>query len=346
MKEELGEQASSEDAERTAAAAAQLLRSGEHKRALDMIRAGLASHPESGELHYLLGACALRLADPGTAAQGFGRCVQLNPRDIGALLGVGIAARQLGEFDRASSAFQKVLELRPGEPTALANLAELRKPPSTDASQTGAQPRPASLAEILDRKPGGRPELQELAGEIVWQGRPSVRYLISPLMVAVVVLLIPIPLHALAQSLPVGSARDDAAHVWRIARALAGPAALVWFSTVAAHILSRRFCLRRHRIETFEGIFQRRHSVLWLHDLERPVVVRQSILSIALRLGSVELRSTMLPARSSRRRRSDKLGRLVMTGLPVAVAEEIGADILCEALWQRRRMVANFVSSR
>jgi hypothetical protein len=103
--------------------------------------------------------------------------------------------------------------------------------------------------------------------------------------------------------------------------------------------------VRKHRVDLYAGLLNRQHVTLWLHDLERPVLVKQSLWALALGLGSVELDSTILPPRRRRRFRGLP-GRLLLSGLPVGVAEEIGGVIRAESLWQRRRMVQNFVSSR
>jgi len=108
---------------------------------------------------------------------------------------------------------------------------------------------------------------------------------------------------------------------------------------------TRRYVLREHRAEVFAGLINRQHVTVWLHDVERPVIVRQNLWQLALRLGTVEVHSTVLPAPRGRRQLG-RPGTLLLVGLPIGVAEDTAGFLRTSVLWERRRMVLTFVSAR
>lgn len=312
----------------------------------------LRSLPGDPELEYLLGVAAYRSGNDGVAGAAFERSVASDPRHVDAWLGVGRVAQRSGRRDSARRAFQAALAVDPANAAARRYLAEVEAGTSTGAAAPAApggppvDPAVRSLAEILDARGEPRPDEVALAGPLVWAGRPSLRSISGAVVAAgVIVWVVPPLVHGLATALPGGPLRSVVAALWRAVEAASWPAALFLLAAQFAGLLTRRYVLHKHRVDLYAGLLNREHVTLWLHDLERPVLVRQSLWSLALRLASVELDSTIL--RPLRRRRSRGLpGRVLLSGLPAGLAEEVGGLIRAESLWQRRRMVQNFVSSR
>jgi hypothetical protein len=339
-------------------AAADLIIARGFPEAIVLLRSQLVDDPDDAELNYLLGVAAYRFGDAETARDAFERTVLTDSSHTDGHLGLGLVARQLGRPDLARRSFLAALRSDTGNEAALRYLAELEVEATTPAASTSGSPSPStsgpdvpktvtplSLAERLDARDKPRPDESVMAGVMLWSGQPSARSLVGPVLAAITIVLLPRPFHDLASALPNGIARTAAAAFWHLVEALCWPAAFAVLAVMTARMLTRRFVVRKHRAEVFTGILRRAHVAIWLHDLERPVIVRQNLWYVALGLGTIQLDSTMLPSRRSRRW-AGRPGRMVMSGLPIGVAEGIGGLIRAESLWQRRRMIGNFVSSR
>jgi tetratricopeptide (TPR) repeat protein len=339
-----------------------LIKAERYGEAVRFLQRALAQTPADSELHYLLGVAAFRSGDLARAESSFWQAIQCDPGHAYAQYGLGLLYRQSGRTQQAQLSFQAALHADPGMQQARQQLADLasqeglaQPPPGTAESPPAAGPpaagQPAaaaesrSLAELLDARGTSMPGEGTLTGSLVWTGQPSFRSLGAPIAGAILVILAPRLLHSVVSGLPHGAARHLGAWLWRLAEAASWPAALALLVLSAAGLMTRRYVLRENRVDIFAGLIRRTHLALWLHDLERPVIVRQNLWNILLGLGSIEIHSTILPAARGRRR-AGRPGRLLLSGLPIAVAEQTAAAIRARTLWQRRRMVQNFVSSR
>ena len=129
-------------------------------------------------------------------------------------------------------------------------------------------------------------------------------------------------MHNATKALPAGAAREAFAQFWRFISAAALPLAIVLAAVSVASWLMREFVLRERQLEVWTGMFRRRHVVLWLHDLERPPVVRQRLWQLAANLATLEVNSTILQT-SKRRLSIWPVGALRLLGWDVADAEEV-----------------------
>jgi hypothetical protein len=116
-------------------------------------------------------------------------------------------------------------------------------------------------------------------------------------------------------------------------------------ATSVINWLMRELVIRERRIEIWTGLFRHRHVMLWLHDLERPLIVKQDLWQLALNLGMLEITSTILPS-PWRRRSAMRTGQLRFPGLPIQDAEQVAEAIWSRSLWERRHLLKNFVSNR
>jgi hypothetical protein len=341
--------------------AAGLIKVGRYDDAKRLLEQELIRSPTDPQLLYLLGMAAYRSGDNAAALAGFQRAVDADPKNASALYGLGLTLRHRGEYGEARSAFEAALAANSKLEEARAQLANLpaerspaygfSAPPR--AAPAGVKPdepsvgpeATVSLAELLDTRGRPQPDDDTLAGEVVWEGQPSPRMLVGAVIGAILLLLVPGLLEDAASGLPSGPARDGLAWLWRVASAAALPVALFLVVLSAANWMTRFYVLRRHRIEVSSGLLRRQHVTVWLHDLERPVAVNQKLWHLALGVATIQLDTTILPAGRGRRA-AGRPGRLLLSGLPNDLAEELSAVIRAEALWQRRRMVQNFVSSR
>ena len=329
-----------------------LIKAERYVEAIGFLERALAQMPADSELYYLLGVAAFRSGDRTKAESAFRKAIQQNPDHAYAQYGLGLIFCEIGQPQQAQQFFQAALNADPSMQEArqqLANLASqegLTQPPVGAAGPPAAAPAEShSLAELLDARGAPRPDEATLTGSLVWTGRPSLRSLGAVVAGAILVILAPRFLYSLVSGLPSGAVRNFGAALWRLVDAASWPTALALLVLCTVWLMTRRYVLREHRVDVFVGLISRTHVALWLHDLERPVIVRQNLWNILLGLGTIEIHSTILPSARGRRR-AGRPGRLVLPGLPIAEAEQTAATIRARALWQRRRMVQNFVSSR
>jgi type IV pilus biogenesis/stability protein PilW len=80
---------------------------------------------EGAEIHYQLGAEALRAGRRGDAIQEFDRAIQLDERHPTAHLGRGITLQLFGKLPEAEQEYRRALELRPDFPDARNGLGQL-----------------------------------------------------------------------------------------------------------------------------------------------------------------------------------------------------------------------------
>ena len=342
------------------AKAATLINAGQNTKATDLLKLLFIRDPAPDpRADYMLGVAAFRSGDPHTAVGAFRRYVAAKPLDGEAQYGLGTALLAQGDRDGARRALADAVRADPGLAAARTRLNALTSegavampgrpgstrnmPPPGETKE--AEPAAESLADLLDRRAPARPDPDELTGRIVWKGRSDLRSIIAPTVAPFLLLLVPPIVRGATKALPAGPAREALAQLWRFTWSAALPLAIVLAAVSVASWLMREFVLRERRIEVWTGLFGRRHVVLWLHDLERPPVVRQRLWQLGLNLGTLEISSTILPA-PKRRRSAMRLGHMRLSGLPIGDAEKVAVAIWSRSLWERRRMVQNFVSTR
>jgi tetratricopeptide (TPR) repeat protein len=350
------ETAMSADASSVAQAGA-LIKADRYDEAVGFLERALVRTPADSELHYLLGVAAFRSGDFARAESAFSQAIQCDSGHAYAQYGLGLIYRKIGRAQQAQRSFEAALRADPTMQAARQQLADLASEealtqppdvmaePTQNAVQSTAAKESRSLAELLDARGSPRPDESTLTGCLVWTGQPSLRSLGSGIAGAILIILAPRLLHSMVSGLPSGAGRQAGAGLWRLAEAASWPAALALLVLCTAELITRRYVLTENRVEIFSGLIRRTHVTLWLHDLERPIIVRQNLWTILLGLGAIEIHSTILPPARARRR-AGRPGRVLLSGLPVAAAEQTAATIRARALWQRRRMVQNFVSTR
>jgi Tetratricopeptide repeat len=346
---------------------AEFIKSERFSEAIAFLTDALAREPADAELHYLLGTAAFRSGDTATAKEAFEATIRHDPSHAYAHYGLGLLDIDTGDLEQAGRRFQSALDADPSLLAARKQLADLeiigqthtqgqvppplsQQQPASAGPPTGPLPpgladQPYTLAELLDVRGRDRPDEETMAGPTVWSGRPAARSMTGSLLAAIALIVLPAFLADTATGLPPGVVREFFAALWRVAAAVSWPAAIVIVVIALARMATRRYVLREHRVEVFAGLLNRQHSAVWMHDIERPVLVQQNLWQLALGLGTVEINSTALPMPKGRRRFGQP-GRLLLAGLPIGVAEQVAGFLRSEVLWQRRRMVQNFVSAR
>lgn len=291
--------------------------------------------PDHAAARSLLGLSRFRMHDYAGAEAAFAQLMEANPADHKAAYNRGLALLEQGRADDARAAFEAALRRRPDFPEAQRRLTSLQRP---EARQ------PRSLAEMLDDRQNVSVHDGVFAGDVLWEGRPVPLVPVASLAIAVMLLWLPRLLHDVAQSLPNSPVRSLAAVLWHLAAAVGPPLALVVIAGAVLSWLNTWILIRSHRLELASGVFVRRYLVLWYHDLEQQVVVRQTFLEAALGLGTLEIASTALPRRGRRRRSLQ--GRVTVGSRPIVQMTSLAAAIRAAVLWERRRMIQNFITSR
>ena len=333
-----------------------LMDAGRSPEAKTLLQRYLANSPTDMSAQCLLGFAAFRSGDSATAIIAFDTCVQADPTDSQAFFGLGVTYRQRGHFAQAHQAFAAALKANPNFEKARDQLSSLPPgsapdpgvPPASPQSQDDAgdvtPPPVLSLAELLDRRGLERPSDESMGGATLYAGRASIRSLGTSAAVAVILLAAPLVIKSVTESVPPSLLRSFLAGVWGLLEAVSWPIAFLIVIIGCARWLTSYYLIRDHRIEVTSGIIRRQHVIVWLHDLERPLAVKQNLWDVVIGISTLQMESTILPSSHFVRRRDR--GRLRIRGLRSKKAEELAKFVWAEALWERRRMVANFVSSR
>lgn len=102
-----------------------LLNAKRPKDARNAVDGALSSDPKNPDFLYLRGAVKMALRDLPGAEQDFRQTLQIKPDHVAALSDLAVLLTTNGKKDEARQLLQKVLEIRPDDPTAKANLAKL-----------------------------------------------------------------------------------------------------------------------------------------------------------------------------------------------------------------------------
>lgn len=324
-------------------------------RAYEGFRASLAESPNA-RAFYGFGLTLRRRGRMKEARKAFEAALRLNPKLKKAEIQIAEIAKAEDSAEQTPGPAEPRDEPHPNEPPS-----EPRRPnrPPTSAlprveagdrrgAETAARDESVfkSLADMLDFRSAFRPTDKDLAGRVVWSSAPSLRSLIGPLILALMLLLAPVLLHQLAGATPAGLVGAFAAWIWRVSEAVALPTGVFILIRSFGLWATTLYVLHEHRIEIFTGIINRQHVVIWLHDLERPISVRQNLWQLLVGTGAIQIESTILPSSSRRRRSNTGPNQVLIKDLGIKMAEHVSARIRADVMWQRRRMVQNFVSSR
>jgi hypothetical protein len=316
------------------------IRSGRLAEAQADLAEVLSADPEDRVALMLMGMARFRADDYAGAEQAYRAVVDAAPDDADAHYGLAVSLVRLGRRGEAARSLEAALGVRPGFTQAARRLDELRAAATVAVDDDDV----ASLAQLLDRSKGVRLDDETLAGQVRWRARPLPIAVVQSAVIAVAALGVPPLLRASTEPLPSGSARDMGAALWRIASAASWPFAVVCVGVGVAAWLTTGYVVREHRLEVTRGVLVRRHVVLWFHDIERQPVVQQNLAEQVLGLASVVVvTDALLLSRTSKRSR---LGGLALNGLPAGRAFEFAALLREATLTERRRMIANFISTR
>ncbi|MDW8212228.1 MAG: tetratricopeptide repeat protein [Roseiflexaceae bacterium] len=96
--------------------ARQWLETNDPDRAIGMAHHILETYPHCLEAHQMLGEAHLSSRQYEDARADFERVLQFDPEHVPALVGLGMTCERLGQLDRAISAFERALEIKPDLP--------------------------------------------------------------------------------------------------------------------------------------------------------------------------------------------------------------------------------------
>jgi predicted Zn-dependent protease len=96
--------------------------------ALKAAREATSAAPDNPDLVYLRGAAKMALHDLPGAEQDFRQTLRAKPDHVAALSDLAVLLTTSGKKDEARQLLQKVLEIKPGDPVATANLKSLGAP--------------------------------------------------------------------------------------------------------------------------------------------------------------------------------------------------------------------------
>jgi tetratricopeptide (TPR) repeat protein len=102
-----------------------LLNAKRSQEALGAVDGALSADPGNPDLLYLRGAVRMALRDLPGAEKDFRQTLQLKPDHLAAMSDLAVLLSSNGKKDEARQLLKKVLELRPGDPVAKANLEKL-----------------------------------------------------------------------------------------------------------------------------------------------------------------------------------------------------------------------------
>jgi tetratricopeptide (TPR) repeat protein len=98
---------------------------GDLKQAEAALRKAIELDPNFEAAHSMLARLYVRLRQPQKALEVFQAAADRNPKDVGALLQLGVLHHSLSNYTAARDTYEKVLALRPNSALALNNLATL-----------------------------------------------------------------------------------------------------------------------------------------------------------------------------------------------------------------------------
>jgi cellulose synthase operon protein C len=102
-----------------------LLNAKRPQDARNAIDGALSSDPRNPDFLYLRGAIKMALRDFPGAEQDFRQTLQIKPDHVAAMSDLAVLLSSNGKKDEARQLLQKVLEIKPGDPVAKANLEKL-----------------------------------------------------------------------------------------------------------------------------------------------------------------------------------------------------------------------------
>ncbi|MFL6237792.1 MAG: tetratricopeptide repeat protein [Thermoanaerobaculia bacterium] len=102
-----------------------LLNAKRPQEALTAVDGALSGEPGNPDLLYLRGAVRMALRDLSGAEQDFRQTLQAKPDHVAALSDLAVLLSSNGKKEEARQLLKKVLEIRPGDPVAKANLEKL-----------------------------------------------------------------------------------------------------------------------------------------------------------------------------------------------------------------------------
>lgn len=94
---------------------------GSHDRAIEVVSKTLPVHPESAELHLIMGRALMSSGRPGEAVEAYSRAASLEPDNASAHAGLGLALDQLERHRDAQTAYARALQLEPDRVSTLTN---------------------------------------------------------------------------------------------------------------------------------------------------------------------------------------------------------------------------------
>ncbi|WP_084420302.1 tetratricopeptide repeat protein [Henriciella litoralis] len=94
---------------------------GSHERAIEVLSKTIPAHPQSAELHMIMGRALLSENRPDEAAEAFYKASYLNPKDPAAHAAFGLAMDRLERHYDAQKAYQEALDIDPSRVSTLTN---------------------------------------------------------------------------------------------------------------------------------------------------------------------------------------------------------------------------------
>ncbi len=91
----------------------QLIKTGEHKQAINHLKKITSKEPSNVKAWNLLGQSYTGLEKHKKAVEAYGKAIQIDPENEDAFLGLGVAFHMMRSYSSAIEAYEKVVEVNP-----------------------------------------------------------------------------------------------------------------------------------------------------------------------------------------------------------------------------------------
>jgi len=300
------------------------------RRAVDLDPGGRAPRLQLGRAYF-------KANDFARAHDAFQSLLQDFPRDANVAFNLATAFQRQDKKTQAIQAAEYALAINPDFSQAQKLLDELRDVDPTER---------LSLAQVLDDKERSSPSDNDLAGAVIWQGRPWPRLPWALICTLVVGLTVSTLLHRLAIALPAGAFRAAAAQAWRATDALLWPLVAVLLLVAVLRWLTTVIVVRTRRVEQTSGLLIRTTAVVWYYEIEWPIVLRQNLFELIVGIASIELNANSLSVSRPTGGKQQQRGRVRLGELSLDLATELSSNMRARSVWERRRMLQSFIASK
>jgi hypothetical protein len=343
-------------------AAEQAYESGRYTDALIGFERAVLAGADQVAATYGAGVARLALGDTGQAQAAFEAVLQRDPHHADSLFMTGYLQQKSGNPVQAAAWYRRALQVQPTHASARQKLGEVEsepaspngaaaEPPVVPMVSTAVAVRPEgaaeslpTLAEVVDKRLG----LEEPAGPAWLRCRPLRRSMIADLWPIVVVLALWLSVNRMSDSitdidrggLGSGVVAVLAAAVESAMRSAVPVVAIVTATWAVLRWWTTEYVIHQRRVDVTKGILYRRHQVVWLYQVNRPVGYTQNLPQMLLDTGSIVLEAGALQEDRS----PAPWGRLRLAAVArTDQANEIAERLRRDAVRERRAMLASLM---